>query len=80
MVLDAHTDGVDEDSDHDASVEVFALHDSPKLPRDVMPDLLASLLSATALLFLCTFLAFIALLLGVRVRPLPVRFLHSPLL
>lgn len=44
VVLDAHADGVDQDGDHDASVEVLALHDPPQLRPDAVPQLLASLL------------------------------------
>ena len=41
VVFDAHADGVDEDGDHDASVEVLALHDAPELHPDLVPQPLA---------------------------------------
>lgn len=37
-MLDAHADGVDEDGDHDAPAEVFALHDAPEFPPHARPD------------------------------------------
>lgn len=80
MVLDAHADGVDQYGDHDASVEVLALHNSPQLHPRVVPQLLASLLRTTSPMFLCTLLAFLALLVATRMHPLPVRFLHRSLL
>lgn len=80
MVLDAHADGVDQYGDHDASVEVLALHNSPQLHPRVVPQLLASLLRTTSPMFLCTLLAFLALLVATRMYPLPVRFLHRSLL
>lgn len=80
VVLDPHADGVDQDGDHDASVEVLALHDSPQLPPRLAPQVLASLLRTTAPMSPCTHLAFLALLLTTRMYPLPVRLLHSSLL
>lgn len=78
MVLDAHADGVDEDGDHDASVEVLALHDAPQLQPHLMPQLLAAL-RGTA--FPAASLpAFLALLLPARLAVLPVRLLHGSLL
>ncbi len=80
VVLDPHADGVDQDGDHDASVEVLALHNSPQLPPRFVPQLLASLLRTTAPMSPCTLLAFLALLLTTRAYPLPVRLLHSSVL
>lgn len=37
-MLDAHTDSVDENGDHDAPAEVFALHDAPEFPPHASPD------------------------------------------
>lgn len=80
MVLNAHADGVDQNGDHDASVEVFALHDSPQLHACVVPQFLASLLRITSHMFACTFLALLALLFVTRTNPIPVRFFQSSLL
>lgn len=40
MVLDAHTDGVNKDSDHNAPAEVLALHNAPKFPPHIIPNVL----------------------------------------
>lgn len=80
VVLDAHTDGVDQDGDHDASVEVLALHDSPQLHPRVVPQLPATDLGTTSPMSPCPILAFLSILLISRMNPLPVRFLHSSLL
>lgn len=45
MVLDAHADSVDQDSDHDASVEVLALHDAPQLDAHLHPHTPAAALA-----------------------------------
>jgi len=38
MVLDAHADCIDEDGDHNPSVEVLAFDDTPKLHSHFIPD------------------------------------------
>lgn len=38
MVLDAHADCIDEDGDHNPSVEVLAFNDTPKLHSYFIPD------------------------------------------
>lgn len=68
VVLYAHADGVDENGDHDASVEVFALHDLPQLGPRVVPNARAWLPAAAPVL---------ALLFATRTAPLPICLLHS---
>lgn len=38
MMLDAHTDGVDKNSDHNTPAEVLALHNAPKFPPHIVPN------------------------------------------
>lgn len=42
-MFDAHTDGVDENSNHNAPTEVLALHDAPQLHPGVVPQAAAAL-------------------------------------
>lgn len=37
-MLDAHTDSVDENSDHYAPAEVLALYNAPQFPPHIIPD------------------------------------------
>lgn len=39
-MLDAHTDGVNENSNHNAPAEVLALHNAPKFPPHTIPEVL----------------------------------------
>lgn len=58
VVLDAHADGIDKDGDHNPSVEILALHDTPKLHSHFIPNVFTfHETRAFALLdFLCVFL------------------------
>lgn len=38
MVLDAHAEGVDQDSDHDSPTKVFAIYDLPESITDQPPE------------------------------------------
>lgn len=38
MMLDAHTDGIDENSDHNAPAEVLALYNAPQFPPHIIPN------------------------------------------
>lgn len=38
MMLNAHTDGVDKNSDHNTPAEVLALHNAPKFPSHIIPN------------------------------------------
>lgn len=79
MVFDAHADGVDQYGDHDASVEILALHNSPQLHLCVVPDLHALLLRTTPPMFFCNILVFFAPLLAARMC-LPINLVHRSLL
>lgn len=37
MMLDSHTDSVDQNGDHNAPAEVLALHDAPEFPPHIIP-------------------------------------------
>lgn len=58
VVLDAHADRIDKDGDHNPSVEVLALHDTPELHTHFIPKVFTfHQTGAFALLhFLCVFL------------------------
>lgn len=70
VVLDAHADGVDENSNHDASVEILALHDGPQLHPGVVPQLPTALLRTTSPMSLCFILVFLVLLFHLLHRAL----------
>lgn len=76
VVLYAHADGVDENRDHDASVEVFALHDLPQLHPRVVPNVRAWLPAAAPLLP-PALLTLLALVFATRTAPLLICLLHS---
>lgn len=80
VVLDAQADGVYQDGDHDASVEVFAFHDAPQLHPHFVPQPLASLPGTTSSVGPCAVLACPASLFTPGRPPLLVRFLHSSFL
>lgn len=83
MMLDAHADSVDENSDHNAPAEVLALHNAPEFPSHIIPNVFK--MSKTGLLPLFTFTFHLTVLLLARLFYciflifLPVRRVaHSP--
>lgn len=77
MVLYAHADGVDQNRDHDASVEVFALHNLPQLHPGAVPNVLACSPGAAGPVLLGTFLSLLTLLFATGTNPIPIGLLHS---
>lgn len=77
MVLYAHADGIDENCDHDASVEVFALHDLPQLQPGAVANVLACYPRAAAPVVLVALPSLPALLFVTGTNPLPIGLLHG---